>query len=111
MRTVFEALKSCVGYRVPDGTIEDIAVRRGIHKLLQTEVSTSVMDSGAYALCEADIMKYLTTVANIGEGGVSITMSEKNILVGTANAIYAKYGQPLVGESALQPTVENISDE
>lgn len=109
MKTVFEALKSCVGYPVPKETIEAIAVRRGVYNSLQEEVSTPVMNSRAYALCEADIMKYLTTVANVSEGGVSISMNDKEVIINSANSIYSRYDEPLIGVS-LQPSVENISE-
>ncbi len=52
MKTVLEALKSCVGYPVPKDTIETIAVRRGIYDSLQEEINTQVMGSKAFALCE-----------------------------------------------------------
>lgn len=109
MKTVFEALKSCVGYPVPKETIEAIAVRRGVYDSLQEDVSTPVMNSRAYALCEADIMKYLTTVANVSEGGISISMNDKEVIINSANAIYSRYDEPLIGVS-LQPSVENISE-
>ena len=80
MKTVLEALKSCVGYPVPKDTIETIAVRRGIYDSLQEEINTQVMGSKAFALCEADIMKYLVTVANVSEGDVSISVNDKDIL-------------------------------
>ena len=110
MQTVFEALASSVGYPVPKGTIEAIAMRRGIYKSLQEEINPQVMSGKAYALCEADMMKYLVTVANVSEGDVSISMSDKDILINTANSVYSAYGEPLIGVP-LRPTVENLSDE
>lgn len=109
MQTVFEALKSCVGYPVPKDSIEAIAVRRGIYESLQKEINSEVMDSKAYALCEADIMKYLTTVANVSEGGVSISVNDREVFINTANSIYTRYEEPLIGVP-LQPTVENLSE-
>ena len=109
MKTVLQALKSCVGYPVPKDTIETIAVRRGIYDSLQEEINTQVMGSKAFALCEADIMKYLVTVANVSEGDVSISVNDKDILINTANSVYAKYDEPLIGVS-LQPTVENLCE-
>lgn len=109
MQTVFEALKSCVGYPVPKDSIEAIAVRRGIYDSLQKEISSEVMNSKAYALCEADIMKYLITVANVSEGGVSISMNDREVIINTANSVYARFEEPLIGVP-LQPTVENLSE-
>ena len=106
MKTVLEALKSCVGYPVPKDTIETIAVRRGIYDSLQEEINTQVMGSKAFALCEAE---YLVTVANVSEGDVSISVNDKDILINTANSVYAKYDEPLIGVS-LQPTVENLCE-
>ena len=108
MQTVFEALASSVGYPVPKGTIEAIAMKRGIYNSLQEEINPQVMSGKAYALCEADMMKYLVTVANVSEGDVSI--SDKDILINTANSVYSAYGEPLIGVP-LRPTVENLSDE
>ncbi|WP_302335842.1 hypothetical protein [Alistipes timonensis] len=110
MQTVFEALASSVGYPVPKGTIEAIAMKRGIYNSLQEEINPQVMSGKAYALCEADMMKYLVTVANVSEGDVSISMSDKDILINTANSVYSAYGEPLIGVP-LRPTVENLSDE
>lgn len=109
MQTVFEALKSCVGYPVPKDSIEAIAVRRGVYESLQKEINSEVMNSKAYALCEADIMKYLITVANVSEGGVSISVNDREVIINTANSIYARYAEPLIGVP-LQPTVENLSE-
>ena len=109
MKTVFEALKSCVGYPIPDDTIETIAVRRGIYLQLQYNINTDIVSSRAFALCEADIMKYLVTTANVSEGDVSISMSDKDILINTANSVYAKYDEPLIGVPQ-QPTVENLCE-
>ena len=109
MKTVLDALKSCVGYPVPTDTVETIAVRRGNYDSLHEDVSPSVLESKAFALCEADMMKYLATAPNVSEGDVSISMNDKDILINTANSVYAKYDEPLVGV-ALQPTVENLSE-
>lgn len=109
MQTVFEALKSSVGYPVPKDSIEAIAVRRGIYESLQKEINPQVMNSKAFALCEADIVKYLITVANVSEGGVSISVNDREVLINTANSVYARYDEPLIG-LPLQPTVENLSE-
>lgn len=108
MKTVLETLKARVPY-VPVGAIEAIAVLRGIYDSLQEEITPQVMGSKAFVLCEADMMKYLATVPNVSEGDVSISMGDRDILVNTANSIYARYGEPLIGVS-LQPTVENLSE-
>ena len=55
-------------------------------------------------------MKYLVTAANVSEGDVSISISDKDILINTANSVYSAYGEPLIGVP-LRPTVENLSDE
>ena len=49
------------------------------------------------------------TVANVSEGDVSISVNDKDILINTANSVYAKYDEPLIGVS-LQPTVENLCE-
>jgi hypothetical protein len=108
--TVYEALKSCVGYPVPQGTIEAIAVRRGLYGQLQEEVTTPTMESKAYALCEADIMKFVAMAPNVSEAELSVSMNDRDILIGTANAIYTRYGEPLIGAEAVQSSITDASD-
>lgn len=106
--TALEALKNSVGYAVSIKAIEAIAIERGFD-VLDSVFTSDIAQSKSYQLCKADILRYLTTTANISEGGVSISMTEKDLLKNTANAIYSQYGEPLIG-IAHTPTVQYIED-
>jgi hypothetical protein len=58
----------------------------------------------AFELAKADLYKELIAAANITEGGFSVSMTEKATLKDLANAIYSKYGEPLIA----QPTIKGV---
>ena len=44
-------------------------------------------------LAKADLLIVIATAPNISEGGYSISLSDKNMLIDLANGIYRKYGE------------------
>lgn len=92
-----EALKSSVNYPLSDTNAEAAAIKRGLNSndLFTTEVAVSK----EYELAYADILRYVATMVNLSQGGGGVSMPSASVLTGTANAIYRKYGEPLIGES------------
>jgi hypothetical protein len=54
--------------------------------------------SKAYRLAYADTLRRVATMVNLSQGG-SVTLPTPKEIVGTANAIYREYGEPLIGET------------
>lgn len=79
-----------------------VSIERGLN--LADEFSASVAKSMEFNLCKADLIRLIVTMPNISEGGVSISFSDRNAMIGIANNIYSKYNEPLI--AALNPTVE-----
>ena len=52
--------------------------------------------------------KFVATMVNLAQGGGSVTQSNADQMIQTANAIYAKYGEMQIGASN-QPTVTILS--
>lgn len=92
--TLLEALKSTVGYPVPDVTAETLALKRGLvvmndgNAIVATQ---ALLDSKEFELATADIYNWLVTTPSIKEGGYSISMTEKEQLKALASGIYSKW--------------------
>ncbi len=101
--TTLEALKHSVNYPLEDSQVEPILVKRGLDG--SATFSTEIANSAAYELSYADMLRFVVTMVNLQQGG-SITQAAVSALAGTANAIYRKHGEELIGEMAdKQPTV------
>lgn len=81
-----------------------VAISRGAY--CDDEFTASIATSMEFNLAKADLFKSLVLMPNVSEGGVSISISDRRSLIGLANAIYRKYGEPLIEE--LHPMVEYI---
>ena len=104
--TNLEALKYSVNYPLESNHVEPILVKRGLSSV---EVFThEVAISQSYELAYADVLRFVVTMVNLEQGG-KITQAEVSALTGTANAIYMKYGESLIGETADSPTVTILS--
>lgn len=99
-------LEDLIAEGVPSEIADKICRRRGLDPSDYPE--REVLNSRAYRLCEADVLKYKSEAANVSEGGVSITQADRNILINSANAIYSIYSEPLIGQQP-QPTVKFVS--
>ena len=104
--TNLEALTYSVNYPLESNHVEPILVKRGLSSV---EVFTQeVANSKAYELAYADVLRFVVTMVNLEQCG-KITQAEVSALTGTANAIYRKYGESLIGETADSPTVTILS--
>ena len=93
-------------FHLDDAQVVVLSINRGLD--LGDEYSQEVAHSQAYELSMADMITCIITTPNVSEGGVSISYSNLGYLRGIANRIYAKYGEPIIGEQ--HPTVKYIED-
>lgn len=97
--TIIEALrKSVSNYPLESANIEPICIKRGLES--DDELTTEIANSKNYDLAMADIYKFLIMSVNLSQSGASVTKSDVQHWVGSANAIYRKYGEPIIGSTA-----------
>jgi hypothetical protein len=92
MATILESLKSVSGYPVPESTISDVAIKRGLNL---AEVATPVvLNSSAYRLARADILRWVSFAPNVQQADVryDLLFSDREQLRKQANAIYCELG-------------------
>lgn len=88
--TIIEAIKSTVGYEIPDMTAELILLKRGLK--MTVEATTDILNSRAFGLATADCCKWILTCPDVKEGSFSLSMSDKQALKDLASGIYQKWG-------------------
>ena len=87
--TIIEALKSKVGYPLPDNSYEVAITTRG---LVSVDTFDPLGSMQAFELAYADILSGLVTMPNsVSEGGFSISAGDREKMQGIANQIYSKY--------------------
>lgn len=102
--TILEALQNSVNYPLNSKNVKPILLKRKLD--IDAELTTDIANSSNYELSYADILKFVATMVNLNQGG-SVTLPNASTLTGTANAIYRKYGEALIGEvENLKPMVE-----
>jgi hypothetical protein len=92
MATVLESLKSISGYPVPQRTFVDIATKRNL--MLDDEATQDVLNSTAYRLAKADILRWVSFAPNVSQGDISFDLpdSDREQLRARANAVYGALG-------------------
>lgn len=106
--TNLEALKARVNYPLSDSQAEEKLVGRGVE--IDDDFTQSVAESKAFQLAYADTLRFVITMVNLSQGG-SISAQNTAGIRGTANAIYKKYGEALIGETGDTLSVlKDISD-
>ena len=106
--TLIEAIKQRVNYPLSDSQAEEKLISRGL--AADTTFSKDVADSREFQLAYADTLRFVLTMVNLSQGG-SITAQNPAGIQGTANAIYKKYGEPLIGDKGdTLSTLEDVSD-
>lgn len=93
--TTLQALKARVNYPLTDIQAQEKLDGRGVDPSI--EFSVSVAESKEFRLAYADTLRFVITMVNLSQGG-SITAQNMAAIRGTANAIYKKYGEELIGE-------------
>lgn len=87
--TIFESLKAISLYPISESVISEICESRGVDPSIINTIE--IRNSDSYKLVKADIYKWLCFApTSINEGGVSISISDKDKLnyMVLANRIY-----------------------
>jgi len=90
--TIKEALTSLVQYPIPDANVEKIGVDRGL--TLTEEYTTTIAESDAYRLAEADLFMYMFTAPDLKEQEISITPADRKNYKNRANRVYGELNDP-----------------
>ncbi len=107
--TTLDALKHSVNYPLTDNSTLPILIGRGLSG--GEEYTSAIAQSKEYRLSYADTLRYVLTMVNLSQSG-SVTQAAAAQIRGTANAIYAEYGEPLIGDTADGVAiVRDISDK
>ena len=106
--TNLQALKARVNYPLTDSQAEEKLLCRGVDS--DGIYGKEVADSKAFQLAYADTLRLVLTMVNLSQGG-SITAQNAAGIQGTANAIYKRYGEPLIGDKGDElSTITDVSD-
>lgn len=95
--TTLIALKSSVNYPLEDANVEPLLIKRGLDG--GADFTSDIANSRAYELAYADVLRFVVTMVNLQQGG-SVTQASVRSLAGTANAIYRKWGESVIGDVA-----------
>lgn len=96
--TTLEALKTAVtNYPYSDTTIEAIAIERGVDPA--AEFTTAGAQEKGYQLAKADCIKYVLGMVNLSQSGASVTLTDIRAKISIANAIYSRFGEPLITDT------------
>lgn len=105
--TTLEAIKARVNYPMTDAQAEEKLAGRGVDTY--DEYDKDMAESKEFQLAYADCLRFILTMVNLSQGG-SITAQNAAGIQGTANAIYKKYDEPLIGDKGdLLSTLTDIS--
>lgn len=72
--TILECLKGINAYPVPQRTLSEIALRRGLS--LDAEATQEELTGTAYMLAQADLLLWLSNAPDVSQGGQSYSFSE-----------------------------------
>jgi hypothetical protein len=93
---VADALRSLTSYPIPQRTILEIAVARGLS--LEDGVTPELRASAPFQLARADTMLWLSTAPDVSQGGISYSFSteQRTTLRQGAMSLYFTYGEDAV---------------
>lgn len=91
MATILNALIGITLYPLPNRTVEEIAVRRGV--CLTDEATQEKLTSKAYNLAKADVLKWLSFAPDVTQGGQSYSFTDEQRLQfrNQANSLYKDF--------------------
>lgn len=96
--TILNALKAAVNYPLSEDNVLSIAIARGLEP--NDEFDKLDAQTKEYQLAYADLLRFIVTMVNLSQSGGSVSQASIAELRGTANAIYKKYGETPIGETA-----------
>lgn len=99
--TILEALKAKVKYPMTTNFFLSILIDRGLSG--DVEYTNDIATSKEFKEARADCLIELIDTPNISEGGVSISLSDKDSIILVANKLYGEIGEVLYVKP--QPTV------
>ncbi len=92
MRTIAEALRGVNAYPVPPRTLVAITTKRGLDPA--EEVTSVILRSAPYKLCEADLLMWLSLAPDVTQGGqtYSLTDAQREDMRRRAKQLYDEFG-------------------
>lgn len=101
MRTIAQALKDEIEYPLKDGKIENKLMGRRLdgNEEMTVEIYNSPMFKGAVADCLVSLIE----APNLSESDISISLSDRKLILKMANSIYTAIGE--VDKILDEPTV------
>lgn len=103
--TILEALKSRVKYPLDENLLLSILTNR---ELTPADEYTAEVGTGkAFMLCRADLLVAQIDAAQVQEGGMSVSLTDKSNFITIADSIYERFSEPLIGQKP-QPKITAI---
>lgn len=101
MKTIIQALKDEVHYRLSSGFFENRLLERGLNA--EDECTKETLTSKSFKGAVADCLISLVQAPNFSEGDVSFSQPEKDKILALANSIYNSIGETdkIVGEPVV----------
>lgn len=101
MKTVLQALKDEVHYKLSSGFFENRLLERGLDG--NDECSENILVSKPFKGAVADCLSSLVHAPNFSEGDVSLSQTEKDKILFLANSIYNSIGESekIIGEPVV----------
>lgn len=105
MKTILQALKDEIHYKLSSGFFENRLLARGLKA--DDECTSEVFNSKQFRGAVADCLISLTQAQNYTEGDISMSLSDKKVEEARmiANSIYKSIGEPIVGNDIKEPMV------
>lgn len=91
MKTILQALIDEVQYPLSKGTLENKLMYRGLES--EEEFTTEIARSNEFIGAVADCLYVLIEAPNFNEGDKSFSLSDKNLILKKAKALYASIGE------------------
>lgn len=91
MKSIGQALKDELHYPLSEGFIENRLLSRGLEA--EAEISAEIFNDKAFQGAIADSLYSLIEAPNFSESDISISLSEKNLILKKVNAIYEAIGE------------------
>lgn len=97
--TVLDSLRSISGYPLSAFALEVAAVSRGLDP--GAEIAKDIVESDAYRLAKADVMRMLADAPDVTQEGISysFTDEQRNSFRMSASVIYGECGDDAAGST------------
>lgn len=91
MKTIKQALVDEIHYPLNEGFIENRLLARGLEK--DANISAEIFNSNEFRGAVADCLYSLIDSPNFSESDISITLTDRNLILKKANSIYSSIGE------------------